>query len=469
MVGIKGVGMTMLAQYLAGQGYAVSGSDGAEKFMTDEVLSRCRIKVNAGFAAQNVPDDADFYVYSTAYKPESNIELQAIFKARKKVYTLAEMLAQQFNQKYGIAVAGTHGKTTVSAWLSFVLWRADFGPGAMVGAYVPQLDGFSLNGVSDKLVMEADEYQNKIKDYNPRGILLNNIDYDHPDFFPDKESYRRVFVDFVKRLPKNGFVVANFDDEDIRRYVPANTRAEILSYSLDGEADYVAYGWREQGSQEAYRQIFKVKIGADSLGEEDGPQAAELGEFSIRLPGRHNLSNALAVIAASLRLGLSLHELRTYLEEFSGTARRMQELGRWRGAIILDDYAHHPAEIKATLSAVKHKYPDRRLVLVFHPHTFSRTQKLFSDFVAAFQEADELIVLDIYGSAREAAGTVKTQDLVAAVADYNLSQGLAQTVKHLPDMEQAENYLKDNIRPKDLVLLMGAGDVFRIGEKLLAG
>lgn len=470
MIGIKGVGMTMLAQYLACQGWDVSGSDVLEKFMTDKVLSENKIKVYGGFNPENVPLDADFYVYSSAYNPANNKELEFLANRNIRALKLSDMLAGFFNQKQGIAVAGTHGKTTVSAWLAYVLKQSGSDPSAMIGALVPQLNGFCLCGGSDRLIIEADEYQNKIRSYKPQGVLLNNIDFDHPDYFKDQDDYIRIFVDFVKKIPKKGFVVANFDNENIRKYIPANTRAEVISYAMANEADYVAYDVREQGTAQAYRQIFKVKLGADSFTlEDDGASVkdSELGEFSIRLAGRHNIHNALAVIASCLHLGLSLLDIRIHLEEFKGTARRLEEMGKFRGALLLDDYAHHPEEVKASIAAARGKYAGRRLVVVFHPHTFSRTERFFSDFVSAFKMADELIVLDIYGSAREQSGQVTSQDLVESIREYNRKNGIDQPARHLPGLKEAESCLRRIAGPKDAVLLMGAGDVFRVGERLL--
>ncbi len=455
LIGVKGVGMTMLGQFLAAQNIKVSGSDGPEKYMTDEVLKKAGVKVIEKFDVANIPPDADLIIYSTAYNAETNIEVAAALAGKVKVLTYAQALGEVFNQKYGIAVVGSHGKTTTTAWLGYVLKMSGLEPSVMVGARVPQFDGCSLIGGSDYLAIEADEYQNKLANYQPRAVLLNNIDYDHPDFFPTVEDYKNVFIEFIKKIPGKGWLVANYDDPIIRKIAQVNCRGKVITYGINEAADYVAYDIKS----DAQRQYFKVKLGVedeDDSGEE--ARAEELGDFSIQLAGRHNILNALAVIAASIELGVELFKIRKYLEEFTGTARRMQVLGEFNGATIIDDYAHHPTEIKATIEALRQKYGSRKLIVVFHPHTFTRTKALFDDFVKSFAGADELIVLDIYGSAREVRGGVSSQELVEKIGG---------NAKYIPTLAGCEKYLRERSRRDDVIVLMGAGDIFRVGEELL--
>ncbi len=446
MIGIKGVGMTMLAQYLAGQGITISGSDTAEVFMTDEALAKSGIKIKTGFKADNLDLDADLIIYSTAYN-NSNEEVKAALMSGRKVMTYAEALAEVFNQSFGIAVAGSHGKTTTSAWLGFVLNQAELKPSVLVGACVPQFGGACLVGKSNLLVAEADEYQNKLAALKPKMILLNNVDYDHPDFFPDRAAYEQAFADFVNKLTDKEALVANFDDAIVRR-LAGNAQAKLLSYAIEAEAEFKAYDLKYQNG----RQYFKVKMGAD-----------DLGDFSICLPGQHNVSNALAVIAASLELGADLRLLRIALAEFCGTSRRLEKLGEFKQAIIYDDYAHHPTEIKASIAGLKQLYPDKKIVVVFHPHTFSRTEALLDDFATSFEDVDKLIVLEIYASAREAASDFSSQDLIAAIKQ---AKPALETI-YQPNLEQAEAYLRQTIQGDEVVVLMGAGDVFRIGQQLV--
>ncbi len=467
MIGIKGVGMTMLAQFLAGRGVKVVGSDVEEKFMTDKALSSSKIKVKTPFSAANLESDVDLIIYSTAYNIDNNPEIKRALKIGVKLLSYPEALAAVFNSFYGIGVIGSHGKTTTTAWLGYVMQAAGLSPAVMAGAFVPQFDALSLVGHSDYLVAELDEYQNKLKYFQPRAAILNNVDYDHPDYFPDRVSYEQVFLDFIKKIPRQGFLVVNFDDPFIRRTAAVNCRGRIISYGIGEVANYVAYNIKTQ----AGRQYFKVKLGfGEADDNNDGDENfknKDLGDFSIRLPGRHNIYNALGVIAASLELGIELFAVRKHLAEFIGTARRLEILGEFRGAIIIDDYAHHPTEIKASLAAVRELYPQKFLRLVFHPHTFTRTKALLEDFATSFNAADEVIILDIYGSAREKHGRIKSSDLVAEIKKKSNHTNKKQTVRYIPTLDECTYYLKENVGRGEVVLLMGAGDVFRIGEKLV--
>lgn len=475
MIGVKGVGMTMLARFFAGSNIEVIGSDTAETFMTDEPLKQAGVKIIEKFDAGNIPKDADLIIYSTAYNAERNAEVAAALAGKTRVLTYAQALGEVFNQKYGIAVVGSHGKTTTTAWLGFVLDRAGIKPNVMVGSIVPQFAGPSLVSQSDYLIVEADEYQNKLQYFNPRAALLNNIDYDHPDFFPTEEEYKNVFIEFIKKIPPKGFLVTNYDDPIIRKVAAVNCRGKVLSYALDETADYIAYDLKSFNGE----QYFKVKIPCDP---DDDPRQCYLGEFNIKLAGRHNVYNALAVIAAAVELGAPLTEIRKHLAEFIGTARRMERLGEYRGAIIYDDYAHHPAEIKATLSGFRQLFPrehqyrlggrhdaGNKLIVVFHPHTFTRTKALLDDFAASFDLADEVIILDIYGSAREAQGGVHSRDLIEKIKVRNdkMPANHDQQISYIPTLAEAEKFLRENLARGDVVVLMGAGDVFRVGHNLL--
>lgn len=459
MIGIKGVGMTMLAQFLAAQGYKISGSDTVEKFMTDEVLVKAGIKIIEGFDENNIPKDADLIIYSTAYTLENNKELTKALSGKIKTIPYAEALGEFFNTHYGLAVIGSHGKTTTTAWLGYVLWRAGLEPKVLVGSKVEQFDGCSLAGKSDYMVAEVDEYQNKFKYFSPKAVVLNNIDYDHPDFFPTLEDYEQVFIDFIGRIPVKGFLVANFDDPVIRKVARVNCKAKVISYGLNEAADYVAYDIKI----EAGLQYFKVKLGAGDEDEIKGERENLLGDFSIQMPGKYNISNALAVIATSIELDIPLAEIRKHLSEFKGTNRRMQVLGKFKGATIIDDYAHHPTEIKATLAGARAMHLDKKITVVFHPHTFTRTKVLFNEFANSFSDADKVIVLDIYGSAREEHGGVSSNDLVKAIKQ----SGGQEEVIYIPTLEECEKYLRENVERDEIIILMGAGDVFRIGENLI--
>ena len=446
-IGIKGVGMTMLAQYLSNLGIKIEGSDTADVFMTDAVLKTIGAEVKIGFSADNIPKDCQVIIYSSAYN-DTNVEVASAKAGNKKVLVYAEALADVFNQTQGIAVSGSHGKTTTTAWLGFVLNEADLSPSVLVGARVPQFNGAGLFGKSNILVAEADEYQNKLALLNPKIILLNNIDYDHPDFYPTPASYEQAFADFVKKLPTKGILVANFDDEAVKR-ISAETQGRVVSYGINNEANY-------QAKDIVYhhgRQYFKVFMDTE-----------DLGEFNIGLLGTHNIYNALAVIATNLELGADLLAVRNAVAKFIGTARRWEKLGEFNQAIIYDDYAHHPTEIKATIAGARQLYGDKKIIVVFSPHTFSRTEALMQDFAKSWEGIDELVMLSIYASARETQGNVSSEDLISQIkiAHPNLK------ISYQITAELAEEYLRTHLEGGEVVILMGASDVFRIGERLIS-
>jgi UDP-N-acetylmuramate--alanine ligase len=456
MIGIKGVGMTMLAEFLAHQKYSISGSDTGEVFMTDSVLEKAGISVFSGFSSENLSPKPDLVIYSTAYNENTNEEVKEAKLRNLKLLTFAEALGEIFNTHFGIAVCGSHGKTTTTAWLGFVLEKAGLQPNVMVGARVPQFNGAGLTGNSNLLVVETDEYQNKLQYFNPKMILLNNIDYDHPDFFPTKESYETVFVNFIQKLPKSGCLIANIDDEIIRTLISEHSHSKVITYGVHNEADYRATDIQYQNG----KQYFNVVLKKSEDIEEN--ETNELGNFSISLHGHHNILNALSIIAASLELGADLLLVRRYLSEFTGTSRRLEVLGEYKGATIIDDYAHHPTEIQATLQAVKQKYSDKKIRVIFHPHTFTRTKALITDFGKSFFGADEVVVLGIYGSAREEQGGVTSEEVVIEIKKNGL-----ENVRSIHTLSEVEIYLRSSVQTDEVIVLMGAGDVFRVGENLI--
>jgi len=457
LIGIKGVGMTMLAQFLAEKGNGISGSDICDTFLTDRVLKKEKIKVLSPFASKNIPEKIDLIIHSSAFTVKNNVEMAFLknnperFK-KIRILSYAEALGEVFNGYYGVAVCGSHGKTTTSAWLGYVLEKAGKAPNVLVGSRVPQLKGSSLLGKSRYFIAEVDEYQNKLQYFKPQGVVLNNIEFDHPDFFKDQAAYTKVFADFVKKIPRAGWLVINNRDPEIRK-IKKYCSGQVISYDIAPKnktvetVNYLAHNLKLKNGY----QVFSVN---------------DWGEFKISLWGEHNVYNALAVIAAARALKVSILDIRKHLAGFRGTERRAQLLGKYKGALIIDDYAHHPTEIKTTLTGLCARYPRKKIVTVFHPHTYTRTKALFKDFITSFGTTDELIVLDIYGSAREKQGGVSSPQLVKEIIKYNKSHQILQTVKHIATIPQAASYLRSRLKENDLLLLMGAGDVFRIGEYL---
>ncbi|MCU0679912.1 MAG: UDP-N-acetylmuramate--L-alanine ligase [Planctomycetes bacterium] len=484
LIGIKGVGMTMLAQFLAQKGCQVSGSDVPETFVTDKVLKKEKIKVISGFAISNIPSQVDLIIHSSAFTAENNIEMAELRKRKIKIISYAEAIGSIFNDYYGVAVIGSHGKTTTTAWLGYVLKESGLKPNVLVGSRVPQFNGSSIIGNSKYFIAEADEYQNKLQYFNPQGVLLNNIDYDHPDFFKTRKSYEQVFIDFVKKIPRSGFLVVNYDNESARR-VASFCRGKVIYYSLINDLGLLNKIEITKNSKSTNKQNYNLKnlpleIYHGYYQKTTDAcqvftvfhQGKKIDDFKISLPGKHNISNALAVIASARNLGVKDCLIKKNLPLFKGTEQRLQELGQYKKAVLINDYAHHPTEIKASLEALRSKYKNKyqvggRLITIFHPHTFSRTKALLNDFVKSFEQSDLVIILDIYGSAREKKGTIHSLDLVKLIEEHNKRSKIQQEVHYLSTLDEVTKALKIIIKSNDVVVLMGAGDVFRIANKLL--
>jgi len=448
IVGIEGAGTSALATLYRRLGYEVTGSDDGDRFYAS-VLEREGIPVHASFSPEHVPEDADTLVYSTAFPDNSEVS-----RARElgiRVLSYPEAVGEHTRLKKSLLVAGTHGKTTTSAMLAETLRLAGEDPSAIIGSRVRSWDGNALSGADGPFVLEADEYQDKLSYYHPFSAILTSVDWDHPDFFPDEESYRDTFRRFVSRIPLDGALVYCSDSESVSS-VASTAECRLIPYGFGDSASVRIVSHESvpasESGPEGVRQRFVI--------EEEG---VSLGMFSLRLPGRHNATNAASVIALCRFLGVDTDAVRSALADFSGTARRSEYKGVYRGVPIFDDYAHHPEELRATISAFREAYPDRRLVAVFHPHTFTRTKALLSDFARAFDGADRVIVLDIYGSAREKAGGVSSADLVAGID--RLSPGKAE---YVPTAASAVSILRDTLGKDDLLVTFGAGDVYRVAE-----
>lgn len=449
VIGIKGSGVVGVVEILKSKGIEVLGSDTAEKFFTDAVLEKNQIKYFENFSPENIPNDADLVIYSTAYNVGNNVEFQEAMKRKMPMLSYPEMLAQLFNEKYGIAICGTHGKTTTSAWLANTLKELGADPTAAIGSRVTNWGGNALIGAGEFFVLEADEYQNKLIRYNPNAVILTSCDYDHPDFFPDFEAYKQTFKDFVARIPKTGFLVVCGDATSTLEVAKVAT-CTVLTYGFSDDCSYRVANLELKRENEKPRQVFEIMQGEKSL-----------GSFEISLFGKHNVLNALAVIAVCYKLNFSVEKIQVALKNFQGTARRFELIGERNGAILIDDYGHHPDEIRATLKAARELYAEKNIWAVFHPHTFTRTKALLSEFSQSFSDADKVIILDIYGSAREAQGGVHSKDLVELVNKYD--RGKAE---HIATIDETVEFLKDKIGADDVVIAIGAGNVWEVVSKL---
>ncbi len=447
IIGIEGAGTSALAVMYKNLGYVVVGSDNGDHFYGD-ILQKNGIVVFGDYNSKNISDDIDFGVYSTSIKND-NLELKELKKRKIKLLSYPEALAELFNEKVGVAICGTHGKTTTTAILAHTLKYCGKNPSAIVGSKVIDWQGNSLTGAGDYFVLEADEYQNKLRYYNPQFVILTSVDYDHPDFYANFADYKKAFANFVGRIPKSGLLIYYGDSNSVKEVV-ANVSDGKVSYGFDESNDY--YCVKNSRSNKKLGEDFEVFRAGELL-----------GKVKIKTPGEHNILNATAVIAFCHKVGIDMKKIVEALAVFQGTKRRFEYIGNKNGAILIDDYAHHPEEIKITLQTIKEIYSDKDIITIFHPHSFTRTEALLNDFAGSFADTDELIILDIYSSARENFGKVNSQNLVELINKKN-----ADKAQNISTIEKTVKYLKNKIGENDVVISMGAGDVWRVTETLKA-
>jgi UDP-N-acetylmuramate--alanine ligase len=442
-VGIGGTGMSGIAEVLLNMGYRVSGSD-LKRTESIERLERLGAKVFVGHDAANI-EGAQVVVYSSAVGAE-NVELAAARARQVPAIPRAEMLAELMRLKYGIAVAGTHGKTTTTSMVAAVLAEGRLDPTVVVGGRISSLDSNARLGQGEYLVAEADESDGSFLKLSPTIAVVTTIDAEHLDHHGTVENLREAFLVFVNKVPFYGAAVLCLDQPHIQLLLP-RVEKRIVTYGLESAADLTAR--RLELRQMAAR--FEVLH-----------RGTPLGECTLRVPGRHNVLNALAAIAVGLDLELSFPTIRKALAGFTGVQRRFQIQGEVNRVMVVDDYGHHPAEIRATLAAAKAGF-DRRVVTVFQPHRYTRTHHLRGDFLTAFDQADVLVVMDIY-----AAGEAPIPGVTArALADDIRSRGHRDVVYLGSDRSRVLDHLLDITRPGDLVLTLGAGDVGQLGPELL--
>lgn len=458
VIGIKGSGVIAVVEILHSMGIEIVGSDTSEKFFTDEILKRLKIKFKEKFDPKNISDDVDLVIYSTAYNEQNNSEFKSAKDRNIPMMSYPQILAHLFNQKYGIAICGTHGKTTTSSMLASALKEAETDPSAIIGSKVKNWDSNMLSGKGEYFVAETDEYQGKLDLYEPKAVVFTSCDFDHPDFFENFEEYKNTFKEFVAKIPKAGFLVVWGDSVD------------TLKISQSSKCDVIRYGFGEENDLRL--EIVDTKIQeeiAEKLDIEKEKlstfraiyKGKDLGKFEIKLFGKHNVLNAAATISVCQKLNLDMEKVRKGLADFKGTSRRFEYIGERNGAILIDDYGHHPEEIKATLQAAREVYPEKNIWAVFHPHTFTRTKALLSEFSQSFNDANKVIVLDIYGSAREVQGGVHSEELVDLINRYE--NGKAEYVSTI---NETVEYLKNKIGSNDVVIAIGAGNGWEVVEKL---
>ncbi|MDD2766528.1 MAG: UDP-N-acetylmuramate--L-alanine ligase [Candidatus Moranbacteria bacterium] len=454
MIGIKGAGMTALAELLTKQGIIVTGSDTSEVFFTDALLQKWQIQYAEQFDAKNIPSNVEAVIYSTAYSKEKNSELAFAFTLGVPVLSYPQALGMLTREKMTLAVCGTHGKTTTSALLAETLKMTGSDPSAIVGSRILNWEGNALAGSGEFLVLEADEYQNKLAEYTPFCVILTSVDFDHPDFFATKEQYEQVFKDFVARIPKHGVLVYCNDLSSVVNVAEVAT-CQKISYGFLPGADFHI----DQFTPAQMGFVFEKNMPKQTFTVTTKNQS--LGQFSLQLAGAHNTENAVAVLALCSYLKQDIERIRRAFEKFSGTERRFEYIGERYGTLLYDDYAHHPEEIIVTLRAFRELYPKRRLRVVFHPHTFTRTKALLAEFSQSFDSADEVYILDIYGSAREEQGGVSSLELVSRI-----NQFVPGKATYVPSQEAVIEHLEETMGRQDVIITLGAGNVWEISHHL---
>ncbi|HWP77159.1 MAG TPA: UDP-N-acetylmuramate--L-alanine ligase [Methylomirabilota bacterium] len=443
-VGIGGVGMSGIAEVLLTLGYRVTGSD-ARRSETVERLERLGAKVYVGHAAAQV--EGAHVVVSSSAVARDNVEIVAARQRGVPVIARAEMLAELMRLKYGIAIAGTHGKTTTTSMVAAVLGAGGFDPTVVVGGRVHGLGTNARLGQGEFLVAEADESDGSFLRLTPTIAVVTTVDAEHLDHYPDLDAIVAAFLAFANKVPFYGAVVVCLDDPNLQRMIPRMMDKRVVTYGLEAGADVTAR--RLQFAE--MRSTFEVVHRGTSL-----------GTMNLQIPGRHNVLNALAATAVALDLEMPFPKIQTALAGFAGVQRRFQVRGTARDVLVVDDYGHHPAEIRATLAAAKAGF-DRRVITVFQPHRYSRTQHLRDDFLTAFYQSDVLIVMDIYAAGEAPIPGVHARDLADGIAAH----GHREVLYLGNDRAAIIDYLCESTRAGDLVLTLGAGDVGQLGGELL--
>ncbi len=443
IVGIGGAGMSAIARILLGQGYSVSGSDRNANASTAG-LAQAGATIYAGHAADNIRG-ADLLIATSAV-PDDHIELAAAQQAKIPVYRRSDIISALMPGKHVIAVAGTHGKTTTTAMIVHILQQAGHDPSYIVGGTMQNNGTNAGVGAGDAFVIEADEYGHMFLGLKPHTAIITNIEWDHPDYFTTPEMLATAFADFVARLPDDGLLVGFADDSRVRDLLAA--RASLHRPTASYAQSDPSAQWRGANLRYEHGLLTFDVVHTDQM------QAA----LTLQIPGQHNAMNALAAIAATTAQGVTVQQAADALATFTGTGRRFELRADFNGIAIVDDYAHHPTAIKATIEAARQRYPERDLWAIWQPHTYSRTLQLWHDFLGAFAAAQHVLITDVYAAREQAPPDFDIQRLVAAMQHPQ--------VQHTPTHEQAVALLLRQVQAPAVVLIMSAGDAPQIGQQL---
>jgi UDP-N-acetylmuramate--alanine ligase len=444
-VGIGGIGMSGIAEVLVNLGFRVSGSDLKRSGVTDR-LQQMGIEFTEGHAAANV-GDAQVVVCSSAVRNDN----PEVFEAQRHsipVIPRAEMLAELMRLKpHSVAVAGSHGKTTTTSMVATVLGHAGLDPTIVVGGVVGAFGSNAHLGTSDLMVVEADESDRSFLMLTPTIAVVTNIDREHMDYYHDMEDVRACFTSFVNKVPFYGTSILCLDDPNVQAIIPRVERRRI-TYGLSAQADVSAHGVRYDRE---FGSAFTLWRGSEVV-----------GEIELRVPGMHNVYNSLAAIAVGFELEVPFERIAGALSTFSGAHRRFQFKAEVDGVLVIDDYGHHPTEIRATLAAAKIGSGGRRTVVLFQPHRYTRTHDLMGEFARSFNNADTLLISEIYAASEEPIEGVTGETLTDAIKRYG-----HKDVHYIGGLEGAAQTIRERVQPGDMVITMGAGTVNRVGDQIV--
>lgn len=443
--GIGGISMSGLAEILLSKGFKVSGSDCTSSEITDHLKS-IGIKVYIGQKSENIENDVDLFVHTAAIKSD-NPEMVEAHKRNIKIIDRATLLGIMMKSyTYPISIAGTHGKTTTTSMLTEILLAADKNPTVTIGGILDSIGGNFKVGGNDFFVAESCEYCDSFLKFNPYSAIILNIDRDHTDYFKTMEQMYNSFNSFTKLLPQNGFVVINDETPD-KEKITKDAKCKIITYGLTPSAEWYPKNvdFDENGNG-SYTPIGNGK---------------EYSKISLSVPGMYNVLNSIAAFALAINHGIEERAVVKGLKMFGGTHRRFELKGKFNGVTLIDDYAHHPTEIKSTLSAAK-AHDVNKVWVVFQPHTYTRTKSLLTEFSEAFDAADKIAIVDIYAAREVDNGEIHSKTLV----DNIKLRG--KDAIYLESFEKAKKYFIDNCKPGDMLITMGAGDVYKIGDDILS-
>lgn len=437
--------MSGIAEILIDQGFKVSGSDLNITDVTER-LTMQGAKIFSGHSAENIID-ADVVVYSSAVKPEENVETAEALKRKIPTIRRAEMLAEVTRMKYGVAVAGTHGKTTTTSMIGLVMIEGGLDPTVIVGGKLSSLGGTNARlGHGEWTVVEADEFDRSFLTLSPTIAVVNNMEREHLDIYSDLDDIKSAFIEFANKVPFYGFVAICLDETSLLDIIPF-IKKRVIGFGTTPQCDIRAVDMVFSERTAKFNVIYNGK---------------NLGEVTIGVPGEHNVKNALAAITVGLETGVNIEDIAKSLKSFTGVYRRFEVKGEENGIIVIDDYAHHPTEVKATLEAIRKGWKDRRVIGVFQPHTFTRTRDFYEDFGKAFFNADLAIITDIY-PARER----PIQGITGELVSESASKFGHRNVEYVQDKNELANKILSIVKSGDIVITMGAGDIWKTADEVL--